>query len=62
MIRVFVVVVVRALAVFYKIQSGTVRVSLEKDKYLAPAQILRRTQPSHESKYTILDIFLIVIL
>ena len=35
---------------FYKIHYGAV--FLEKDKYLSPAQNLRRTRASHESQYT----------
>ena len=35
-----------SLAFFYKIHSGTV--SLDKDKYLAPAPNLRRTMASHK--------------
>ena len=38
------------LTFFYKIHSGTV--SLDKGKYLTPAQNLRRTRASHESQYT----------
>ena len=34
----------------HKIHPGTV--SLDKDKYLTPAPILRRTWASHESQYT----------
>ena len=36
----------------YKIHSGTVTVSLDKDEYLTPAPNLRRTRASHESQYT----------
>ena len=39
-----------SLTFFYKIHSGTV--SLDKDKYLTPAPVLRRTRASHESQYT----------
>ena len=39
-----------SLTFFYKIHSGTVY--LDKDKYLTPAPILRRTTASHESQYT----------
>ena len=39
-----------SLAFFYKIHSGTV--SLDKDKYLTLASILRRPRASHESQYT----------
>ena len=35
---------------FYKIHSSTV--SLDKDRYLAPAPNLRRTRASHDSQYT----------
>ena len=34
----------------YKIHSGTV--SLDKDRYLTPAPILRSTRASHDSQYT----------
>ena len=39
-----------SLTFFYKIHSGTV--SLDKYKYLTPAQNLRGTRASHESQYT----------
>ena len=39
-----------SLTFFYKMHS--VRVSLDKDKYLTPAPNLRRTRASHESQYT----------
>ena len=39
-----------ALTFFCKIHSGTV--SLDKDKYLTPAQNLQRTRASHDSQYT----------
>ena len=41
-----------SLTFFYKIHSGTVSVSLDKDTYLTPAPNLRRTRASHESQYT----------
>ena len=39
-----------SLTFFYKIHSGTV--SLDKDKYLTPAQNLHRTRTSHDLQYT----------
>ena len=39
-----------SLAFSYKIHSGTV--SLDKDKYLTPAQNIRSTRASHEFQYT----------
>ena len=39
-----------SLAFFYKIHSD--RVSLDKDKYLTPAPIIRSTRASHEFQYT----------
>ena len=39
-----------SLTFFYKIHSGTV--SLDKDKHLTLTPNLKRTMPSHDSKYT----------
>ena len=39
-----------SLAFFYNIHSCTV--SLDNDKYLTPAQNLKRTRESHDSQYT----------
>ena len=38
-----------SLLLFYKIHSGAV--SIEKDKYLSPAQSLKSTRASHSAKY-----------
>ena len=42
--------VMSSLTFFYKIHNGTV--SLDKDKYLTPAPILRSTRASHDSQYS----------